>query len=251
MNIFKNIPLGLKLFGSVRRYDYFDKDIKIARDAGDCKKEQELIAHATSVWTDAVFDIYDIDLTVTGKEKIPKDAPCVFISNHQGYADIILLFKATDGMQISFVAKENLEKVPCIGKWIGLTRGVFIKRGDAREAVKSIQDGVDLIKKGYNLVIFPEGTRSRGPVMNEFKHGSFKLATKAKAVIIPVSINGSYKMFEEREVITKGCHAELMFHDPIPTSDLDRKQIADLPVEVEKIIRDGLAELVAKDNENK
>ena len=60
-----------------------------------------------------------------------------------------------DGKQVGFIAKDSLEKMPYFGKWIKAIRGVFIKRGDAREALKSIQAGVQTLKEGFSLVIFP------------------------------------------------------------------------------------------------
>ena len=161
------------------------KDIAAAREAGDNEKERELIAYWTALWVDRVIDIFDLTVNISGKENVPDNGPCVFISNHEGYGDIVVLFKALEGRQIGFIAKDALENVPYFGKWIKAIRGVFIKRGNTREALKSIQAGVDTLKDGFSLVIFPEGTRSRGPRMAEFKAGSFKLATKSEGSYCP------------------------------------------------------------------
>lgn len=244
MKILRNLPNGIKLFRSVGIFNYYLKDLEALRASGDAEKERELIAYATNIWVDKVIDIFDLTVNVSGRENIPAEGSCVFISNHQGYADIVVLFKAAQGRQIGFIAKDSLEKVPYFGKWIRAIRGVFIKRGDTREALKSIQAGVQTLKDGYSLVIFPEGTRSRKAEMGTFKPGSFKLATKARVPIVPVSINGTRHMFEDKGVITGGATVDILIHPYIETASLDRHQTANIVHQVEDTIRKGLEQLV-------
>ncbi len=246
MKLFRNIPNGIRLFRSVGIFNKHMKEIAAARQAGDFEKERELIAHWTALWVDNVIDLFDLTVNISGRENVPKDGPCVFISNHEGYGDIVVLFKALEGRQIGFIAKDALEKVPYFGNWIRAIRGVFIKRGNTREALKSIQAGVDTLKDGFSLVIFPEGTRSRGPRMGEFKAGSFKLATKAKVPIVPITINGSYDLFETRSIITGGAVIDVVIHPAIDTASLDRHQIANITHEVDNTIRTTLTQLIEK-----
>ncbi|MGC2873969.1 lysophospholipid acyltransferase family protein [Ihubacter sp. rT4E-8] len=248
MKLLRNIPNGIKLFRSVSIFNYYLKDLEALRASGQGEKERELIAYATGLWVDKVIDIFDLTVNVSGKENIPADGPCVFIANHQGYADIVVLFKAAEGRQIGFIAKDSLQKVPYFGKWIQAIRGVFIKRGDAREALKSIQDGVQTLKEGYSLVIFPEGTRSRSTAMGHFKAGSFKLATKAKVPIVPITINGTRHMFEDRGVITGGATVDILIHPSIDTASLDRHETANIVHQVEDTIRKGLDKLIEVEN---
>ena len=71
--------------------------------------------------------------------------------------------------------------VSYFGKWIKAIGGYFIQRKNPKDALRSLSKGAEHLKSGYNLAIFPEGTRSKGPEMSPFKAGSFKLATMAKA----------------------------------------------------------------------
>ena len=247
MKLIRNIPNGFRLFRSISVFNYYIKDIESAKNAGDFEKERKLIAESTAIWVNNLIDLFDMTVHIEGKENVPPEGPCVFISNHQGYGDIIVLFKALEGRQIGFIAKESLEKVPYFGKWIKAIRGVFIKRGDTREALKSIQAGVKTIKDGFSLVIFPEGTRSRRPEMGEFKPGSFKLATKAKVPIVPIAINGTRHLFEDRGIITKGAVVDVKIHPAIDTAALDRHQIANITHDVENTIRESLKELAERE----
>ena len=242
MKIIRNIPNGAKLFRSVSIFNNYLGEIDELRQAGKKEEERALLAKATGQWVNKVMDLFDITINIRGKENIPMDRPCVFYANHQGYADIVVMLKATEGKQIGFIAKDSLEKLPYFGKWIRALHGVFIKRGDAKAALRSIQAGVNELKDGYSLVIFPEGTRSHGHEMGEFKAGSFKLATKAKVPVVPVTIDGSYHMFEDRSIITSGAEVNMIIHPPIETADLDRKEASELHTRVENIIKEGLKE---------
>lgn len=243
MKLLRNLPNFIKLFRSIRIFDFYAKDITAARKEEDPEKEREAIAYSTHIWASKVAEMFNMEVEVEGRENIPQKDGCVFISNHEGYGDIIALFLATEGKQIGFIAKDQLESMPYFGRWIKNIRGIYIKRGSAKEALRSIQEGAKTVQNGYNLVIFPEGTRSRGPKIGEFKSGSFKLATKAKAPIVPVTINGTYHMYEEYGLI-KPCKVKVVIHPAVETSDLDRRGISEMEKQVENTIRTTLDELV-------
>lgn len=246
MNIFLNIPNGYKLFKSIFDYRHYLPKIEQLKNEGRLEEEREVIAELISSWVNRVVKTFDMQLTIEGRENIPA-GPCAFYVNHQGYGDIPTMFKVCEGKQVGFVAKEDAKKIPLIGKWIDSTEGVFIKRGETREGLKAIKEGAEKLKNGYSLIIFPEGTRSHGSNMGEFKAGSFKLATKAGVPIVPVTVNGTYHMFEDRDVITNGAVIDVIVHPPIETAGLSRAEERELPKQVEDIVRGGLDLLVKRD----
>ena len=148
---------------------------------------------------------------------------------------------AVSGKQTGFIAKNEFSKVPLLGKWIRAIRGLFIKRGDVRESLKIINEGAELINKGFSLVIFPEGTRSQKREMADFKPGSFKLASKAKAPVVPIVIDGTYKVFEQKRKVSKGETVRVTILPAIDTASLDRKSLAALPNQIEEAIKERLA----------
>ena len=245
MNIIKNIPNGFKLFKSIADYHPYLKKIDTLHNEGKKEEERALLAEVIGKWTNDVVRKFDMHLTIEGQENIP-EGPCAFYANHQGYGDIPTMFKVCEGHQVGFVAKDGAEKLPFIGRWIKASQGVFIKRGETREGLKSIKEGAEKLKDGYSLIIFPEGTRSHCSDMADFKAGSFKLATKAGVPIVPVSINGSYHMFEDRDVITNGAVIDVIVHPAIPTEGMPRSEQNHLSEKVESIVRDGLEILIAR-----
>lgn len=248
MKLFDNIFGILTIVGGMNLLDEQKRAIEKARSDGDIETEQKKILEACQIWSSHIVDKFKVDYTIINPENLPKKGPVVFIANHQSYADILSFVYNIKNHQVSFIAKDNLAKIPIFGKWILRIRGLFLHRGDARESLKTINEGVEFLKQGFSLVIFPEGTRSRSSEMADFKPGSFKLATKARVPIVPVTLNGGYRTYEETGSVTKGCHIDFMVHPPIETKDMSRAELAELPSTVEKIIRDGLEALHHENN---
>jgi len=113
-------------------------------------------------------------------------------------------------------------------------------RSNLRKSAAAIIEGVKIIKAGHSLVIFPEGTRSKGGPLGEFKAGSFKLATKSNAPIVPITINGSYKLMEANNNRIKAANVELFIHPPIETKNLSKEEQEKLPTVVKEIIASKL-----------
>ena len=189
-----------------------------------------------------ILKMTGVKVTVIGEENVP-DEPVLFIGNHRSFFDILLTYSRCRNLT-GYVAKKEMEKVPLLSTWMRFVYCLFLDRENPKEGLKTILRAIDYVKKGISICIFPEGTRSRSSEMGEFKHGSFKLATKAKVPIVPVTLNGGYHTFEDHGAVTRGQHIDVLVHPPIETKDMSRQELAELPAQVEAIIRAGLAELV-------
>lgn len=247
MSKIKNFGALMTLAKSLINFNHYSRDIEAAKAEGP-DREREVIGHAAHLWAADVFRRLRCEIEVTGQENIPAEDGFVIISNHQGYLDIPAILTAFGNRQIGFVAKDNLEKVPLLGNWVRHLRGIFIKRGDAREALRSMKDGVKLVKEGYNLVIFPEGTRSRGPVPGDFKQGSFRLGIQAKAPLVPVAVSGTYHVYEETGSF-RPAKVKVVIGKPVETKDLSRQEIRALDQQIEERIKTKVAELSAEDHQ--
>jgi 1-acyl-sn-glycerol-3-phosphate acyltransferase len=185
-------------------------------------------------------------LDVKGRENIPDNEGVCFVSNHVGIFDIILAL-AFIGRPFGFVAKKELLYAPFVNIWIWLLGGLFIDRKNLKKAHRTIEEGVKRIKNGGGMIIFPEGTRSKGRGLQAFRSGSFKLATQADALIVPVTINGSYELFEKTGLIQK-VPLDIIFGEVISTADIpleEKKQV--LSDKVHEIIEEALKTTTLKD----
>jgi len=209
----------------------YDREGKIAeRDA--------MVNERVPAWARYVVKISGGSVEVVGLENIPKDTAVVFVGNHQGYMDIPILLGYVDKPK-AFIAKIEILKVPMLSVWMKLMQCSFLDRKDMRQSVRAMGEAVESVKKGYSLVIFPEGTRSRGGPVGEFKAGSFKLALKSGVPIIPVTIDGSWRILEETGRL-KTASVKVTLHPPIPTANLSREDAAALPEKVRAAVVSAL-----------
>jgi 1-acyl-sn-glycerol-3-phosphate acyltransferase len=178
------------------------------------------------------------DVQVSGRENIP-EGPVLYVANHQGLFDI-LAFLGHLGKPVGFIAKKEINKLYIIRTWMGLINCVFIDRADRRQSMKAINQGIESLKNGHSLVIFPEGTRSRGNQLNEFKPGSLRLATKANVPIVPVTIDGTYQMLEKGNGRIQGSTISMTIHNPILPETYETMKSAELANELQAIVQKAL-----------
>lgn len=170
-------------------------------------------------------------------ERVPRRRPLCVVSNHQSYADILAFFVALP-RPAGYIAKASLKRVPVINLWMQALRCYFLRREDLRSGIQAIRYGVERIRRGQAMIIFPEGTRSRGPNMRPFHRGSFRMALDSKAYLVPVSIEGTYKLLEERGRVRR-ADVHVLFHPPIDCSQLSRDEERALPERVFTLIQEG------------
>lgn len=142
----------------------------------------------------------NIELKVYGQENIPTEDGFTIYSNHQGMFDVLAI-PATCDRPLAVILKKELKDIPFLKQVIACTKSFPLDREDVRQSMEVIVAAAREVESGRNYIIFPEGTRSKnGNRMKEFHAGSFKIAMKAKAPILPVALIDCYKVFDE-----KGC----------------------------------------------
>jgi 1-acyl-sn-glycerol-3-phosphate acyltransferase len=197
-----------------------------------------MVVEGVGDWARYVIKIAGGTVEVVGQELIPTDTAVVFVGNHQGNMDIPLLLGFIDKPK-AFISKIEILKVPILSGWMKLMQCTFMDRKDMRQSVRAMHEAVETVKKGYSLVIFPEGTRNKGGPVGEFKAGSFKLALKSGVPIVPLTIDGSWRLLEEKGRL-QDAKIKLTIHPAIPTANLTREESAALPEKVRAIIMSAL-----------
>ena len=186
--------------------------------------------------------------TVIGLEKVPTDRAVVFVGNHRSIFDIILAGSLIT-YPVGFVAKKELQGTP-ITLIMEEIHCLFLDREDPRQGLKTILTAIDYVKAGISMFIFPEGTRCKveGTFL-PFHAGSFKIATKSKASLIPVTFVNMGDLFEDHYPRLKYVPVVIEFVDPIETADMDRNAQKELPDRVKALMEETYkrnAELIAK-----
>jgi 1-acyl-sn-glycerol-3-phosphate acyltransferase len=189
-------------------------------------------------WSRAILWAIGAKATITGLENVPDEERLCFIGNHQGDLDIVIML-AYLPRPVGFIAKSEAAWFPFPNIWIAVLGSSFIKRNSPKQGMKAIARGVRSIERGHALVIYPEGTRSRGPAMLPFHKGAFKLATRSGATIVPVTVDGSWEVWEAHARIESG-DVRVVIHPPISTAGLDVEQRKTVPARVEAAIASAL-----------
>lgn len=237
--MFDTFRAAFKIVSFMLKQNKLRKIAKKLDEEGNVAERDKVVRSVVPVWAKYCLESTGATVEVIGAEKVPSDKAVVFIGNHQSYMDIPILFGFVD-KPMTFVAKAELGKIPVLADWMKLLQCTFIERKSPRKSIQAIKDAAAGVGKGYSQVIFPEGHRSKGGPHLEFKAGSFKLAYLSKAPIVPFTIDGAYRIFEEKGKVCPGQHVKLTIHDPIETENLTKEQQSELPAKIEKIVCDQL-----------
>ncbi|WP_088535771.1 1-acyl-sn-glycerol-3-phosphate acyltransferase [Geobacter sp. DSM 9736] len=166
------------------------------------------------LWARLSLLLAGVRVVVEGREKVPVASPVIFMSNHQSNFDILALFLAIPG-QFSWIAKEELFRIPVFGHSMSRAGYIPLDRSDGRRALKSMDAAARRIRNGESVVIFPEGTRTVDGSLLPFKQGGFLLAGKAGVPVVPVTINGSGKINPSKRLELRSGVIRISFSDPL------------------------------------
>lgn len=179
-------------------------------------------------------------LTVIGEENVPTDEAVLYIGNHKSFFDIVITYARCPRLT-GYVSKLSMKKVPLLSIWMTRLHCLFLNREDIKEGLKTILAGIDNIKNGISMCIFPEGTRNKtDDLMLPFKEGSFKMAEKTGCAIIPMALTNSAEIFENHFPFIKSTHVILEYGAPIYPNELDKETRKKIGAHCQGIIEEML-----------
>ncbi len=186
-----------------------------------------------------ISKICGVKLTVIGKENIPKDQAVLYVSNHRSYFDIILSYSLCPGLT-GYTAKSSIEKVPLLNVWMRRLYCLFMDRDDLKKSLKTVLQGIEYIKQGVSICIFPEGTRNKEDKLLPFKEGSLKMAEKTGCPIIPMAISNAGAVWEDHFPKVTPAHVIIEYGKPIYPKELPKEQKKGLGRYTQDIIQNML-----------
>lgn len=158
-----------------------------------------------------------------GLDRIPKDQPVLYVGNHNSYFDILLTYSRCPDLT-GYVAKIEMLRYPLLRDWMKRLYCLFLDREDIRAGLQMILTGVEYIKSGISICIFPEGTRSKDGKMIPFKEGSMKMASKTGCLIVPIAISGSARIWEAHFPRIAPAHVIVEYGEPIDPKALPKEE---------------------------
>ncbi len=178
-----------------------------------CKNKSEEECYAIfRIWSNRLMRFLGYRLEVVGESNIPSEGPVFFVSNHQGTLDPVLVV-ASCPLPMAFISKKENEKMPIFGRTAQMIGTIHFDRETREGNVYMLRESVRRMKAKKSLLIFPEGTRSKGDKMNEFKAGALQPAYMAKATIVPITLNNAYCIDDKKD---KNKHLKITYGEAIP-----------------------------------
>jgi 1-acyl-sn-glycerol-3-phosphate acyltransferase len=176
----------------------------------------------------------------TGEKDLPLRRPYVVVSNHQSLLDIPVI--SYMGMEMKWVAKSELFRVPFLGWMLSLADDIALDRSSPRSGVQAMIKARKYLQGNYPVIFFPEGTRSRDGLVQAFSDGPFHLAIKQGALILPLAIEGASECIPKNS-LRFGPPRDVYVHvfPVLETTGLSLKQTVELQEQVRRMIMEKIA----------
>ena len=167
-----------------------------------------------------------VKVTVKGLENIPEDQAVLYVGNHRSYFDILVGYTTVPNL-MGFVAKKEMLSYPLLRSWMVNVNCLFLDRQDIKAGLKTILEGIEKVKNGTSMWIFPEGTRNRNESeldLMPFKEGSLKIAEKTGCPVIPVAMTRTADIFEKHAPVIKPTNVTVYYGKPFYIKELEPEQ---------------------------
>lgn len=187
---------------------------------------------------------YNVTTKYEVKKALPEDGKYLLVVNHQSNLDPIVSMARLGKWRLAYIMKKEIRNIPVAGRWLHASGYFYIDRDDDRAALKTIVQVINRVKAGYPVGVYPEGTRSKGPEMGEFRNGIFKAAQKAGAAIVVMVVDGTYKVkhrfpFKHTKVLIRIC-------DVLPYEEIKDMHTNDIGDKVKAIMQENLDDARSK-----
>ena len=156
-----------------------------------------------------------VQTSVTGLEHVSHTSPQIFVANHQSIFDIFAILAQVPA-SVRFVAKKELGRIPIFAQAMRAAGHVFIDRNDRLGATESMRlAGIRMKRDRLSLGLFPEGTRSQTGRLGKFKKGTFGLAIETQVPIVPLAVDGGYRVATRG--LIRASRMTVSMAGPLPT----------------------------------
>jgi 1-acyl-sn-glycerol-3-phosphate acyltransferase len=213
---------------------------------GCCLGGERIFAYYPGMlWSRAACCLALCPVTVRGREHIRKGQSYIFVSNHQGAFDIFLIYGYL-GAPIKWMMKVGLRKIPFVGAACRAAGFIFVDHSTPKAAARSVKEAEQSLKKGASVALFPEGSRTRTGRMSRFKKGAFQMAADLRLPIVPITLNGPYKVLPIGSSSPSRHRMEMIIHPPVSTEEIgegyEHKELQRLADRTHRIIASALWE---------
>ncbi len=187
------------------------------------------------IWAWCLCRVNFTRVKVIGWEHVRPGQSYIIMSNHQSHFDALALIGHLR-LQIRWVLKEELGRIPVFG-WYCVAGGhILIDRSSREKAIESLKRSRGLVSKGVSVIIFPEGTRTQDGRIGEFKKGGFMMALDLGLPILPVTISGTRRILPSGTLKLLPGKILIQIHAPVDVNAYGPEQRDRLMEDVKRAI---------------
>jgi 1-acyl-sn-glycerol-3-phosphate acyltransferase len=195
---------------------------------GPLTKDHRASLWAMREWSRSSARGLDIHVEPMDLHNIP-EPPFVYAVNHQSLLDVLVLGGVLPH-DFKWAAKRSLMKIPFLGWHLQLAGHVPVDRAaGSRAAAEVVKKFEEVLRQGKPLLVFPEGTRSEDGILRPFKNGGFYASQRTMTPVVPVALDGTYKLMKKGRIDTEQGHIPVKVGKPIhPTKGMKVTELRDL-----------------------
>ena len=191
------------------------------------------------LWAKFMIRIFLLPMKVVGLENLEPDKKYIFVANHQGFWDVFMMFGYL-GHNFKWMMKDSLRKMPFVGKGCYDTGHIFVNRESPQKEI--FVKAIRILKSGTSLGIFAEGTRTDTGRLGEFKKGAFAIADMTQVEVVPLAIEGSFKLLPKKAIFMNWTPLKLTIMKPLAPIGKGKENVEYLMNESRSAIAKALGE---------
>jgi 1-acyl-sn-glycerol-3-phosphate acyltransferase len=191
------------------------------------------------IWARLVARLTPMAVTVKGGAHADPHRSYVVVCNHQSQFDILLVYGWLQ-LNLKWVMKKELRKIPGLGLGCEKAGHIFVDRTNPRAARTAVMEALQRLGNGVGILFFVEGTRSSDGRLLPFKKGAYRLAVEQQLPILPVTVNGTRDIMPARTLRLFPGRGTLTIHAPIETAGLDLSAVEQLITQSREAIASAL-----------
>ncbi len=165
-------------------------------------------------WARSILFVARISVLVMRRERLRPDRSCVVVSNHESFCDILVLL-ASLPMQVRFMAKRTIFRVPILGWSIAAAGFIPVDRANRTRSAATVDAALSRLQRGRSVVVFPEETRTRTGEMLPFKKGAALLALRSSLPLLPLGLAGTRRILPPGSLAMSSGRVVLAVGEPI------------------------------------
>ena len=178
-----------------------------------------------------------VRVRMLGLDQLDRSRTYIFMANHVSNIDPPLLAPRIPG-RTSIMAKQELFKIPILGKAMRMASLIPVNRGDRDAGIAAVRAATEVVKQGIHMMIYVEGHRSFDGKLLPFKKGPFYLAEECQVPVVPITISGTHYVMPKRRFSIKPGVVTLIFHKPIEPAEFGTRE--ELMETVRSVVNSGL-----------